>query len=145
MGSSLYGFGSVDAAGSPVQTILIDGNKGIGRNARKIDERTGQYAFDANGRIAGMSEVQQAVLLAVKTVRGSSAIKDFGDPSGLIQRKGTNYQKQLASALTLALKDLTDRQMIRIDSVNVTDNGGPVLRVLRFTDLTTNVASALTI
>lgn len=118
MGLSLFGFGSVDTTPAPLRGVLVDANDGIVKEARKIDAFTKRLVFDSSGRVQGMRGVYQLVQLRVQTLRNSSAIPNFGltAASGVI---GANVQRQVDSAIRLAMQDIVDQRLISIVSVDI--------------------------
>lgn len=83
-----------------------------------VDSVTGQYTFDTYGRKTGMTGVQQLVLMRMKTLLNSSAMKGLGlaAPTGVV---GPNTQKQLEQQVRLAMKDLLDAKVISFLGVTV--------------------------
>lgn len=145
-GVSLVGFGLTDTAPVPPKTILVDPYTGQQDAARRIDPYSGQYVIDAQGRIAGMNANQQAVMLAVKTVRNSSALANFGNPANTIQRIGATVQKDLTDAYRLALKDLVDQKRIAILDVTVqSPKPGAEYVLVRWRDLSSGLEQVTTV
>ncbi len=137
VGVVVVGYGGVDAAPIQQQEILIDAETGIGQNSRKIDPRTGQYVYDEDDRVEGMSGVQQLVLLRVSTLINSSAVRGLGmsAPSGVI---GNNIVARLEQEIRTAMKDLTSSGQIEILKVAVEKlSTGKMLRYFLWRDLTT--------
>lgn len=119
-GVSPAGFGAPDVAPSAVAgALLVDAYDGTPREARKIDQRSRQYVFDANGRVQGMRGVYQLVQLRLLTVRNSSALKDFGLSLTSVQVIGANHQRQVEDIFNVALKDLLDARLIAIVAVKI--------------------------
>ncbi len=142
VGLSVSGYGSVDAATAPTQTILIDANSGLAQNARKIDAVKGQYVYDTLGRVQGMPGVQQLVLMRIATLLDSSAVKGLGlaAPSGVV---GANVVRRLTEELSQALKDLVNAKIIQIVDVRVEKApNSSVRRYLVWRDLTAGVHQA---
>lgn len=136
-GFSLAGFGSPDLASAPVQSILIDSATGTPQNARKIDPALRQYVLDSRGRPDGMNSLRQKVILAIKTTRNSSAVRNFGRraPADAI---GRTFKKDRENNIREALRDLTDARLLEILSFDV-DLFKPTgaYELLRWRDLTT--------
>jgi hypothetical protein len=64
-GTSSAGFGSPTRGASEGGVTLRDTFTGDSFGGRQINPKTGDYVLDANGRLLGMSNVQQLVQLAV--------------------------------------------------------------------------------
>lgn len=141
-GFSVAGFGSSDQAIGPITTVLIDAADGKPKNARKIDQRTGQYVYNANGRVQGMSGIWQRVQLAIKTARGSSCLGQNFGLQRTAQIKTGNFAKKIEDDLRLALSDLTTQKLIAITQVTAVDaspdNPTGAYAVLYWVDLTSN-------
>ena len=144
IGGSLFGFGTPDSAAPFGNAILVEPTSGIPRDCRRIDARSRQYTFAANGSSDGMSGVQQRVLLAIATVRGSSALGAFGKAQGP-QKHSAAAAKQVDADIRLALKDLVDAKVIEIVDTNPQDFSAiGVTDVVRFRDLTTGLEQLVT-
>lgn len=138
-GVSLAGYGTVDTATAPPTTIYVDATTGEQCNARAIDPYTGRYTTDSYGRSRGMRGVRQKVLLAVKTLKNTGVLPNFGNGVLDIQRRGKFVERELEDTLRDALKFLTDAGEIEINSVELTPFGASgEYAVLRWTDLTTS-------
>ncbi len=138
IGTTVAGYGGVDAAPIQQQKILIDANTGLAQNARKIDPSTGDYVRDIYGAVQGMSGVQQMVLMRAGTLLNSSAMVGLGmqGPTGVI---GANIIPRLEDEIRLAMKDIVDSGLIKIMGVTVTRlPGQPIRRAFQWKDLTTN-------
>jgi hypothetical protein len=148
----MAGVGSQGIGGSPygvgtpaVQTDL--GGKLLKRDAmstqtgsRYIDPVTGDYIVSDTGRIEGMDDVKQLVVLRVKTTRGSAGYQSLGQELLKIDRITSNIQRRVESTLTAALQDLIDAEMIVIIDISVeVARPGTVRARLRWRNLLTNL------
>ena len=113
------GINTPDPVPAPGTALFPDPITGIGQSGRYIHPITKQYTFNADGRTQGYATVQQLVVLALRTVRGSSAIPTLGQSFTSVTEKGPNYQRQVATAVQQALGDLIKAKMIRLVSVSV--------------------------
>jgi hypothetical protein len=127
-GTSLAGFGVVDAAPIPNFLPLPDQRSGLSDSGRLINQTTGDYSFLPDGRLQGMPTVNQLVLLAILNNIDLSTLTE----------KGPNFAKTLTALVQTALADLIQRKFILLTSVVVTqptqDSG---LAVANWLDLTT--------
>jgi hypothetical protein len=92
--------------------------------------------------VLGMGTVPQLVLIALSTIRGTSAIPTLGQTFSQIREKGTGFQRQMASAVTTALSDLIKQKLLTLVSVDVVSvpsapDGTSV--TVRWRDLTTGL------
>lgn len=138
LGTSPYGFGTPDAApvlgGAPLVRPADGGRPG----SRSIDPATGQYVYGADGRIEGMSDMQQMVYLAVKTDAGSAWDPSLGDDRSQLRDVTVNFAQRREASLRTALAHLTGPGLITILSVDVVRVGeSRVDTTLRWKDLTT--------
>ncbi len=128
-GSSPCGFGTPATADAPPVPAAAS-------EARKIDPVTRDYALDSLDRIDGMSGTAQRVLLAMTTLRNSSAQRDLGldEASDRI----TSSTKQTAEdSIRRALAPIVADGAIAIRSIDVTITGTRVARRVRWADLQT--------
>ena len=136
-GTSIAGYGSVDASPVQQQTILIDAVTGLPQSARKIDPVTKQFVLDTYGRIQGMGGVQQLVELRANTLLNSSAVQGLGmvAPSGV---QGSNIIRRLTEEINQAMKDLVDGKLIQVLGVKVEKVAGTnaIRRYFTWRDLT---------
>jgi hypothetical protein len=137
-GSSPYGIGTPAVAPELGGSILRDEANGLSTGSRKIDPRTRDYVLDANGRILGMSDTKQLVLLAVSTDKGSSAMRELGQVLRSIDRITTNFSRRVDSTLRAAVQHLVNRRLIEVvgSEVQVLRSGVAFAR-FRWRDLTT--------
>jgi hypothetical protein len=139
LGTSLYGYGSVATAdereiGMPF--ILADGTYGTGRF---IDATTGDYKFDPiTGMALGLTTGQQAVYLALKTIRGSANDPTLGQSFSQVRKIGTNFVQAITNQVNLALQPLVSKGLITIDAVLVDTSVRPVVIDIRWIDNSTN-------
>jgi phage baseplate assembly protein W len=84
-----------------------------------------------------MPATRQAVLLALKTVRGSStALSSFGVK--LPRKMGETFEAECRSAVTAALSHLINTNRIRLDSVTAEKGlGGRGRITVAYTDIAT--------
>lgn len=123
VGFSIAGYGGVDSAPVQQQTILIDPYTNIAQNARRIDQIKGQYVLNQFGQVAGMSGVQQLVLMRAATLLDSSAVPNLGLslPSGSV---GPNTTAALTQQIMNAMGDLISQGMIQVVRVLIAKDAG---------------------
>ncbi len=142
-GSSPYGIGTpavyTGNAGRPLQD-----EQDVQHGSRYIDSLTKDYVIDENGRLGGMSNIHQLVLLAVSTTRGSAAVRTLGHDLRNIDRITTNFTRRVDATLRTALRDLTSRGLIEVVSVSTEQLlPGRAYARLRWRDLTTGSADVI--
>lgn len=138
-GSSPYGIGVPSVGNPPGGAVLRDPLTGTSSGSRRIDPVTRDYVLDDNGRTLGMSDVQQLVLMALQTVRNSSAMNGLGQSLGDIVVIGDNIERQIASIFENALAHLVARGLVQIISTTVTRlHPGAIKATVRWRDLTTS-------
>lgn len=118
-GSSPYGLATPVTAPQFEGSILRDEFSGETRGSRRIDSYTKDYVLDANGRILGMNDTQQLVLLAVSTTKGSAAMRDLGQALSRIERITSNTESLIRSELHSALQSLIDAGRIEFQGIDV--------------------------
>jgi hypothetical protein len=141
-GAASAGYGVPDAAYVPNSAILPDVHSGFAQTGRFINPVTGDYRFTPDGRLMGMDTVPQLVLLALMTLRGSSAIPTLGSTFSQVQEKGPSFLAQMRSVVNVALGDLVKKKMVQIDSVATSEppsNPDAGIVTLLWTDLTTDL------
>lgn len=108
--------------------------------ARFIDPATGDYEFGSDGRLRGMTGIEQRVQLAVRTLLGSSALASLGIDLSL-DRATDDVQRRVQNAVEQALASMVRSGEIAIVSVTV-QRPLPSRLVTRvsWTDLTTGTA-----
>lgn len=132
------GTGDVDLAPVPTSNLLIDAVTGVQKNARKLDPYSRQYVLDATGAIQGMSGIQQMVLLRLQTVRGSSALPNFGKAASP-KLVTANTLRQIQSDVTQALSDMVLQKLIVIGDITTQQVSPTAIDCyVRWTDLTSN-------
>lgn len=139
-GSSPYGIGTPTSASSGGK-ILRNTLTGQSTGSRRLDPKTKDYVLDEYGRIEGMSNVQQLVLVAVSTEQGSSAVRTLGQDLKKIDRITNNFEKRVENVLRAALSHLTDDNLIEIKSITTTrlPTTGRAYTKLVWRDLTTDL------
>lgn len=138
LGSSLFGYGSIDEAVVPSKLFYVDPLTGQQANARAIDGRTRDYVFNADGSSAGMRGVYQLVQLTAQTVKGSSAVASLGLDTSKIQVINERTQQKVEDAYRDGFDPLVKQGLISLGEITVqraTPYGFFVL--VKFTDLTT--------
>lgn len=118
-GQSPYGIGQPADDDPNGGGPLRDQFTGQTTGSRRIDPRSRDYVLSEFGRIRGMSDTQQLVLLAVSTERGSSAVRELGHQLRTIKLITANFERQVDSILRAALEHLVSRSMIEIKSILV--------------------------
>jgi hypothetical protein len=137
-GGTPYGIGQpadVDPNGG---TVLKDAYANKSHGSRRIDPVTKDYVLNEFGRIVGMDNVQQQVLLAVSMDRGSSSVRDLGNELKKIDRITDNFEHRVDSVIRSALSALVDSKQIEVQSITTTrlGNGRAFIKVA-WRDLTT--------
>jgi hypothetical protein len=139
-GSTPYGLGSPATAPARGGALLRDATTGQSRGSRKINPSTRDYELDEYGRLLGMSDVHQLVLLAVSTTKGSAAMRTLGHELRKIERISANFIRRVESALTTAVQHLVDAGLVEVVDVEVELVRPSVARArLRWRDLTTGL------
>lgn len=139
-GSSPYGLGTPSTAPSVGGVVLRDAFTGESTGSRKIDPFTGDYSVDAHGRILGMSDTQQLVLMAVRTDKGSSAMRSLGHSLRSIERITTNFTRRVDAELRAAVQHIVNRGLIAVLETSVElVRPGVALARLRWRDLAAGV------
>lgn len=135
-GSSPYGIGTPAVASELGGSLLRDETTGQSWGSRKIDPVTKDYVLDDNGRILGMSDGHQLVLLAVSTTKGSSAMRQLGQDIKSIDRITNNFVRRVDTTLRAAVQHLVDKELIEVLDVTVdVVRPGVTLARLRWRDL----------
>jgi hypothetical protein len=139
-GSSPYGIGTPAVAPATGGSILRDEFSGETHGSRSIDPYTRDYVLDDNGRILGMSDTKQLVILAVLTDKGSSAMRQLGHELKSIDRITPNFSRRVDNTLRAAVKHITDRRMIEVIGTEVQVlRPGVAFARLRWRDLVTGL------
>lgn len=119
-GSSPYGVGTPDVAADLGGTVLAESGTGSQKGSRYIDPRTGDYALNTStGRIAGMDDVKQLVLLRMKTTKGSAAYQRLGHELKKIDRITNNVQTRIAATIEEAVEDLVTGGLIETVALDI--------------------------
>lgn len=143
-GTTPAGVGEPHQGDEQTGVLFEDTSTGDILAGRAIDHRTGDYTFTSHGRIGGMTEAQQNVLLAVKTDLGTSAVRDMGNRLRQIRKIGVGFQRELEDVYASALARLTNAGTVQLESVTPTRIGTSGAYVLvRFRDLLTNTQQSL--
>lgn len=116
-GSSPYGIGTPAVAEASGGKILR--NASTGKSTGSLLIENGNYVFDDNGRLLGMDDVKQLVYLAVRTTKGSSAMRELGQTLRKIDRITSNIERRVDATLREAVKHLVDKQLVEVTSVTV--------------------------
>lgn len=140
-GGSPYGLGTPAVASPLGGSVLRDEASGATHGSRSINPVTGDYDVDEHGRVLGMSNVKQLVLLAVGMDKGSSAARSFGQALKHIDRITPNFARRVDYELRTAVNHLTSQGLIEVidTSAEVVRPGVAYVR-LRWRDLTTGLA-----
>lgn len=110
-----YGSGTSSAAPSTTGGLLHDPTFDRSWGSRKIDPAKKDYVVDATtGRTLGMCDVQQLVLLALCTEKGSSAVRALGQELRTIDRASANFQIRAQTTLQAAVAHLVDAGLIEV-------------------------------
>jgi len=117
LGSSQYGYGSPASINSTTAKLFrkVDGTYG---NVAKTNPNTGDYVLDANGNNVGDDSVNQMVFLALRTIKNSSSVANFGfDFKAKVISDSAELKIKLAVNDTL--KNLITKKLIILNSVEV--------------------------
>lgn len=144
-GSSYAGYGVPASSTLPNTTVLISSTFGVPGQTRFIDPVTGDYVFNANGRIIGGNAIQQMVYLAIKTVKGSCAVTDLGQSFSKVQTIGANYITLVKNEVNNALKYMIDNRLIQLIDVVVSQQGTQARIQIKWKDIATNTENINTI
>lgn len=140
-GSSPYGIGTPAVAEAAGGKLLRDSVSGKSTGSLLIQD--GDYVFDENGRLLGMDDVKQLVYLAVKTTKGSSAMRELGQTIRKIDRITSNIEYRVEATLRAAVKHLIDKELVEIISVKVEQiREGVVIARMAWRNLLTGKADA---
>jgi hypothetical protein len=131
-GFSPAGYGTIDVAPAPALVPLPDYRTGLSDSGRYINQKTGDYAWTADGRLQGMPTVNQLVLLAIRNNVDLSTL----------QVKGPNFNATLTAIVQDALSDLITRKLVLLVSVVIAPSGLGInpdagIAVASWLDLTT--------
>jgi hypothetical protein len=145
-GLSPAGVGTPATAPANSGFALRNAFDGSAAGSRKLDPATNQYAIDSYGRVTGMSSAQQLVQLAIKTDKGSSAVRKLGNELYKIDRITDNFNRRVNDVITNALTDLVNRKLIAITSIEAQQvQGSRAFIIIKWTDLSTNTEEQITI
>lgn len=105
--------GDATAPGTPLRT-----SQGTAGQARFLDPRTRDYAFDGEGRLVGQGGVPARVQLALTTTLGSSILQTLGlDAWPDVVTDA--IESQVGDAVRRALKKLVDAGEVEIAAIEV--------------------------
>jgi hypothetical protein len=112
---------------------------GQSATGRLLNQQTGDYVMQADGRLQGMSTVNQLVLLAIRNTIDLSALTE----------KGPNFAQALTALVQVALAPLIAQKLVGLQSVQVLDgskvlglNPSAGIAVVNWVDLTTGQPQA---
>lgn len=133
-GLSPAGYGTIDTAPAPNLVPLPDYLTGLPDGGRYVSQKTGDYAFTADGRLQGMPNVYQLVLLAIANC-------DFTS----ITEKGTSFNGQVVATVQGALAYLVSQKLIEVRRITVVDrqpnmNRDAAIALVDWLDLTTGAS-----
>jgi hypothetical protein len=117
-GSSPYGLGTPAVATDLGGATLADQN-GVQQGSRRIDPLTKDYVLDDTGRIAGMANTHQLVLLAVSTTKGTAAMRTLGHELKKIERISANFVRRVDTTLRACVQHLVLRGLIEVVGTSV--------------------------
>jgi hypothetical protein len=139
-GHAPAGYGTVATGVAPSPGPLPDPATGIALTGRYVNASTGSYQFTSDGRVQGMTTVHQMVVLAAKTLRGSSAVKSMGIDFSRCQVQDSGFQQAVTAAVSQAFSTLIRRNLVRVLGVEfptTPDNPDAAMPLVRWRDLTT--------
>jgi hypothetical protein len=134
IGAGLYpaglfpaGYGQPATAPFSPTAPLPDPMTGLSRTGRLVNQTTGDYVMQADGRLQGMPTVEQLVLLAILRI-------DTSD----LQEKTPNFRNVLSGRVENALASLIQAKQVQIRQLVVlSPNQDAALALLDWVDLTT--------
>lgn len=135
----------IGTASTPGGVVLRDEFSGARMSSRSLDPRTGDYRIDAYGRALGMTRGRQMVLLACRTVRGSSALPYLGNTLHTVKTIGVAFVRQIEGVYRAALAPAEQLGAIEVLAIEVermqTPIGGNtgVFTRIRWRDLETDL------
>ena len=139
-GAFPYGIGTPSVAPELGGSVLRDETTGEITGSRKIDPVTKDYVLDDNGRILGMADTKQLVLLAVATDKGTSAMRSLGQDLRSIDRITSNFTRRVDVTLRAAVQHIVDRELIEVIGTEVQVlRPGVAFARLRWRDLSTGL------
>lgn len=110
---------------------------GVQQGSRRIDPVTKNYVLDSTGRIAGMKNVHQLVLMAVSTTKGTAAMRALGHEFRKIDRISANLLRRIDDTIRGAVNHLVTRGLIEVVSTSAeVSQPGRAFARLRWRDLT---------
>lgn len=145
-GTVPFGVGAPTAAASQGGKPLTNPSTGVSTGSRFLDPKTGDYVVDGFGRISGMDDLRQLVLLRVKTTQGASTVAALGNTLRSIDRITSNIERRIDAILRSAVRDIVDGGLIEV--VSVTANvvrPGVVLAQLRWRSVATGLEDSASI
>lgn len=135
-GTSPAGVGAPDQTEMPSNVVLPDQlDLTVGHGGRRIDPKTRDYVMTEDGRLEGMSDVQQLVYIAVANA---------GPQLQEIEKLDGMFETAVESVLTAAVAHITALGLIEIIGVSTRKNDegglepGQAVTLFRWKDLTTN-------
>lgn len=127
-GSSSFGYGESAVVNSTSAKLYLD-TKGAQHNAAEINTVTGDLVRDPEtGLHRGMDSVGQMVYLALRTLKGSSIVRELGINMRVKLLSETTTQK-VRDAVNEALSNLVSRQLVEVTQINAERFGMTGLRV----------------
>jgi hypothetical protein len=139
-GTSPAGYGVIVPASIPNTQILPDTVTGESRGGRYINPQTGSYQFTADGRLQGMGNVNQLVLIRATTRKNSSVLRGLGQSFSNTQEQQGDFQRRCATEVSSMLQDLIKLKLVQILGVSTQPVGGVndgAAIFFRWRDLTT--------
>ncbi len=135
-----YGIGTPAVVARVRGKVYRNPYTGRQNGARKIDPVARDYVIDTTtGQSVGMTPAQQQVYLAVKTAKGSSAMRELGQTLLKIKRIGPNIERQVDMILRGAVDHIVKAGVIEVvETLVVMVRTGVVLFRLRWRDISTS-------
>lgn len=119
-GAQPYGVGTPTVAQDGGGSVAVNPYSGEVEGSRRIDPRTKDYVIDSTtGRILGMTNTQQLVLMAINTEKGSSAMQALGHELRTIDRITTNFERRVDTVLRAAVSHLVRAELIEVQGTEV--------------------------
>ncbi len=141
LGGGPYGPGQpaqVPVAGGGIYKD-VQGKTHGGRQLSLARDTKGQYVYGADGRARGMVDTHQLVILAARTVFGSSVSRTLGQQFSQVRYISDTFEKEQRGRIEQAFGALVRAGLVRIDAIEVEPGSGlPAKTRVRMTDLTTD-------
>jgi len=150
-GLSVAGFGDLDAAGVITSEFLPNPFTGAVMDAPLIQGGVNalDLVYNSNNVLVGMNSIDQQVLLAISTVKGTAIVPTVGSNiSDILQFDSDTIQAQITNEVEIALNLLIKQGSITLDNVSVIQDSQVSSRlnvVINYTNLRLNIKRTLSL